>query len=126
MYNQELDLEHDINFLNLLSGDSSLEYNYGDYFKFEFEEMVELIKGKVFDNSESQNLKHHDVRLNLCMEIQTYLKGKVPQMLHGPVDVVLPIGNFKREFANTVVQPDILVILDKSIIEKEAIFGVPN
>ena len=29
-------------------GDYGVEYTYADYMKFEFEEMVELIRGKIF------------------------------------------------------------------------------
>jgi Uma2 family endonuclease len=102
------------------------EYTYADYLKFQFEEMVELIRGKIYHMSPAPRVKHQWISRNLEIEIGIYLKGKKCQIYNAPIDVVLPVKNNKRNKATTVVQPDICVICDTFIIERNAIFGVPN
>lgn len=102
------------------------EYTYADYLKFEFEEMVELIRGKIHRMSPAPRIVHQVISGELELIIGNYLKGKKCKMFHAPVDVVLPIANKKRTKATTVVQPDIMVICNPYIIEDKAIFGVPN
>jgi Uma2 family endonuclease len=102
------------------------EYTYADYLKFEFDEMVELIRGKIFKMSPSPKTKHQKISINLCVDIGYFLKGKKCQLYEAPFDVILPIANKKRNTATTVVQPDICVICDPTIIEENGCFGVPN
>jgi Uma2 family endonuclease len=102
------------------------EYTYADYLKFQFEEMVELIRGKIYRMSPAPRVTHQVISGELEGIIWNYLKGKKCKMFHAPIDVVLPIADKKRNKATTVIQPDICVICKKSIIEDKAIFGVPN
>lgn len=102
------------------------EYTYADYLKFQFEEMVELIKGKIYRMSPAPRVVHQAISRNLEIEIGSFLKGKKCLIYNAPIDVVLPIANKKRNKATTVVQPDICVICDPIIVEDKAIFGVPN
>jgi Uma2 family endonuclease len=127
MKNPENQFEHE----NVLAGepsfDYSAEYTYGDYLKFEFEEMVELIRGKIFRMSPAPKINHQRISGKLFTLIHNHLKDyKNCEVFHAPTDVVLPIENLKRLDSKTVVQPDIFVICDKKIIEKTAVFGVPN
>jgi Uma2 family endonuclease len=103
-----------------------IEYTYADYLKFDFEEMVELIRGRIFRMSLSQRTSHQLILGRLLLPIFTYCKSKSYQIFHGPVDVVLPIGNKKRDASTTVVQPDLLVLCDRNAVEEAAIFGVPD
>lgn len=107
--------------------DYDREYTYGDYLKFEFDEMVELIRGKIFRMSPAPRIKHQVVNRNLIVSFFRLFKNhKSCDFFHAPTDVVLPIENKKRKDSKTVVQPDLFVICDKSIIEDKAVFGVPN
>jgi Uma2 family endonuclease len=108
------------------SFDYSAEYTYGDYLKFEFEEMVELIRGKIFRMSPAPKPLHQTICLNLAIEFRNFIKNNDCKVFIAPVDVVLPLENKKRKDSKTVVQPDIFVICDEKIIEKTAVFGVPN
>jgi Uma2 family endonuclease len=101
-------------------------YTYADYLKFEIDEMVELIRGKVFRMSPAPRIKHQGINGNLFGVIHTYLKRKNCKVFNAPVDVVLPIADKKRTKSSTVVQPDICVICDPNIIEETAVFGVPD
>jgi Uma2 family endonuclease len=109
------------------SFDYSAEYTYGDYLKFEIEEMVELIRGKIYRMSPAPRVKHQIVIKNLTILFHNLLSDKIScDFFIAPVDVVLPIENKRRLDSKTVVQPDLFVICDKKVIEETAVFGVPN
>jgi Uma2 family endonuclease len=106
--------------------DYSQSYTYGDYLKFEIEEMVEIIRGKIFRMSPAPRVKHQKISGNLYFKLMQNLKNTTCFVFYAPVDIVLPIENKKRNKSTTVVQPDICVICDPKIIEEKAIFGVPD
>jgi len=49
-------------------------YTYADYLKFEFDEMVELIKGKIFKMSPAPKSYHQQIVGNLHATIHNFLK----------------------------------------------------
>ena len=51
-------------------------YTYADYLLWQFQERVELIKGKIFKMSPAPNSFHQDYSMNL-----TFLLGKVLQAI---------------------------------------------
>ncbi|MFZ1790688.1 MAG: Uma2 family endonuclease [Saprospiraceae bacterium] len=106
--------------------DFGIEYTYADYLKFEFEEMVELIRGKIFKMSPAPKTLHQQVSMKLSAKIFNFLNKKACQVFHAPFDIILPVANKKREKATTVVQPDIVVICKPEIIEEGGCFGVPD
>ena len=101
-------------------------YTYGDYLKFEFEEMVEIIRGKLFRMSPAPRVKHQLISGNIFYRLRHQLTNQKCNVYNAPIDVVLPIANKKRSKSMTVVQPDICVICDPKIIEETAVFGVPD
>jgi len=101
-------------------------YTYADYLKLEIDEMVEIIRGKIFRMCPAPKIKHQDINGNLHSIIHTFLRGKKCRVYHPPTDIVLPIANKKRTKSTNVVQPDICVICDPKIIEETAVFGVPD
>jgi Uma2 family endonuclease len=103
-----------------------IEYTYADYLKFEYEEMVELIRGRIFKMSPAPNTNHQRILGRLHLKLHNLLNGKKCEIFLAPTDVILPIANKKRESATTVVQPDIFVICNTSIVENGGIFGVPD
>ena len=102
------------------------DYTYADYLNFDFEEMVEIIKGKIYKMSPAPKTIHQIVSRNLGLEIGNFLKGKRCQFFVAPFDVILPVADKKRERATTVVQPDIVVICNPELIEDRGCFGVPD
>lgn len=101
-------------------------YTYADYLKLEIDEMVEIIRGKIFRMSPAPRIKHQGISSNLHFRLRQFLENKPCKVYHAPTDVVLPITNKKRNRSTTVVQPDICVICDPKIIEEKAVFGVPD
>ena len=101
-------------------------YTYADYLTWRFDEMVELIRGKIYRMSPAPGSNHQSVCGNLHLEIGNFLRGKDCKVFMAPWDVILPIANKKREKATTVVQPDLCIICDPKIIEERGCFGVPD
>jgi Uma2 family endonuclease len=106
--------------------DYGVEYTYADYLKFDFEEMVELIKGKIFKMSPAPNTSHQRILRRISSKFDGLLEGTKCELFFAPTDVILPIANKRRETATTVVQPDLFVICNDHIVEQRGIFGVPN
>ena len=123
---ENIENEPETNVLNEPSVPFGHEYTYADYLKFEFEEMVELIRGKIYKMSPAPLTNHQIISKNLEFLIESHIRKQKCVMFHAPTDVVLPIANKIRNKATTVVQPDIMVICNPFIIEEKAIFGVPN
>ena len=106
--------------------DYGKEYTYSDYLQFQFEEMVELIRGKVFKMTPAPKAIHQKISSELHGNIWAYLKDKPCSVYAAPFDVVLPLNNEKKENATTVVQPDICIICDQSKINEAGCLGAPD
>ena len=108
--------------------DSTKEYTYADYVKWTFEEMVELIKGRVFKiNTPLTN--HQKTSGNLHRLFANYLYKKPCDVYHAPFDVRLPKPLHHRKSdkdITTVVQPDICVICDINKIDRRGCIGAPD
>ena len=100
-------------------------YSYADYLTFKMEEMVELIKGKVFKMTAPKRI-HQKISWNLSREIAVYLKQKKCQAFSAPFDVRLPVKSKKNEDIFTVVQPDICVICDLEKLDDYGCIGAPD
>ena len=103
-----------------------MEYTYADYMKFEFEEMVELIRGKIFKVSPAPRSYHQEISGNLFLFFGGFFKHHNCKVYHAPFDVVLPIKHKTKDRSTTVVQPDICVICDLSKIDEAGCFGAPD
>ena len=105
--------------------DLSKSYTYKDYLTWQFKERVELILGKIFKMSPASQSDHQHVSAVLSGQFYNYLKGKECKFFASPFDVRLPVTNKKNE-VNTVVQPDLCVICDPTIIDAKGCDGVPD
>ena len=103
-------------------------YNYAQYLTWQFEEMVELIRGKVFKMSPAPRVRHQEVAGNLYGQIWNYLKRKKCKVFIAPFDVRLPQPNkgVSDEDIITVVQPDLCVICDRAKIDELGCVGAPD
>lgn len=101
-------------------------YTYADYLKFDLDEMVEIIKGKIFRMSPAPGTLHQKISRNLCGIAYPYFKNKSCQLFNAPFDVILPkIGSDFMQ-SDKVVQPDFVVICNPDIIQERGCFGVPD
>jgi Uma2 family endonuclease len=106
--------------------DLTKSYTYADYLKWNFEERVELIKGKIFKMSPSPNTAHQRISSRLHLAIGNYLQGKKCEVFSAPFDVRIPRKSKDNKDIITVLQPDICVICDAAKIEEQGCLGAPD
>ena len=104
--------------------EDSFEYSYSDYIKWQLQERVELIMGKVFPMSAPTTLHQHIIG-ELFFTMYAFFKHTSCNVILSPIDVRLPVGKQGNTF-KTVVQPDLCVICDKSKIVSQGIIGAPD
>ena len=113
----------DINSLDL-----SKTYSYADYLKWQFEERLELLKGKIFKMSPAPSVAHQRASMRITLKFGNFFQNHSCQLFAAPFDVRLPdsqkkIGN-KDVF--TVVQPDLCIICDESRLDERGCIGPPD
>jgi len=90
-------------------------YSYADYLKWQFEERIELLRGKVFPMSPAPSLRHQRVSKVIQGRMFNFFHGGECELFAAPVDVRL--YNRKKSIkadkdVHTVVQPDLCVVCD--------------
>lgn len=102
-------------------------YTYADYLKWQFDDSVELIKGKLYRMSPAPKRKHQDASVNLEFALLTYFDDKPCRVYDAPFDVRLPVRNERKpDQLYTVVQPDICVVCDLSKLDDDGCLGAPD
>ncbi|MFD2037612.1 Uma2 family endonuclease [Belliella marina] len=101
-------------------------YSYADYLSWDLEEMVELIKGKIFKQAAAPRRIHQEVSFKVARIIADFLEGKKCKTFIAPFDVRLPVQSKKNEDIYTVVQPDICVICDLEKLDEMGCVGAPD
>lgn len=101
-------------------------HTYSDYKGFEIDEMVEVIRGKLFTMSPAPGSTHQMVSINLTGMLWSHFIDSSSHIITAPYDVILPIANLSFENAQTIVQPDICIICDKNKIKERGCFGAPD
>jgi len=97
----------------------------------DFEEFLQMDKEnkhrlEYFDGEvvylESPSVKHQQVLLNIAAEFRNYFKGKSCEVFISPLDVWL---TNEEKTAKVKVQPDLIVICDKTGLMENTYEGVP-
>ncbi len=101
-------------------------YTYGDYLKWDDEKRCELIDGRIYMMVPAPYRQHQKVSGELLRQIANYLIDKDCEVYAAPFDVRLPEGKEKDADIKTVVQPDIVVVCDKSKLDKLGCKGSPD
>jgi len=101
-------------------------YSYADYLSWDLEEMVEIIKGRLFKMHAAPKRIHQKVSLYIASELFQFLKGKTCEVYEAPFDVRLPKKSTRNEDIFTVVQPDICVICDPGKLDEAGCLGPPD
>jgi Uma2 family endonuclease len=100
-------------------------YTYSDYLSWQFQERVELIRGRLFPMSPAPNTLHQRVSRELSLRIFTHFNQSTCQAFSAPFDVRLPVS-LKKGQLTTVVQPDLCVICDPNKIDEQGCNGAPD
>jgi Uma2 family endonuclease len=106
--------------------DFSKTYSYADYLKWQFDERLELIKGKIFQMSPAPSRSHQDISVTLTVKLASFLKGKPCKVYAAPFDVRLPRNSKEDAAIYTVLQPDLCVICDLSKLDDRGCMGAPD
>ncbi|MBF0223964.1 MAG: Uma2 family endonuclease [Desulfobacterales bacterium] len=102
------------------------KYTYSDYCKWNNEERWELIEGIPYCMA-SPSRKHQRISGNLFAQIHNFLFGKECEVYSAPFDVRLPNKSDEHDKdIETIVQPDISVICDRSKLDDKGCLGAPD
>ncbi|MCL2424804.1 MAG: Uma2 family endonuclease [Oscillospiraceae bacterium] len=101
--------------------DVNQQYTYSDYMTWDDDNRWELIDGKAYMMS-APNFRHQDILGNVFNQLYNYLKDKACKVYIAALDVRLNADTLD----NTVVQPDLIIVCDRSIIDVAGIKGVPE
>lgn len=102
-------------------------YSYADYLTWQFEEVVELIKGKIFKKAAAAPKRiHQRVSVKLVSKLYHFLEGQKCQVYDAPFDVRFPKGSKEDHKIHDVVQPDICVICDPEKLDDRGCIGAPD
>jgi Uma2 family endonuclease len=103
-------------------------YSYADYLLWQFQERVELLKGRLFPMA-APGTYHQDISGQLHLAIGNHLRGKSCKLYAAPFDVRLPDSQRKPKFDGdiyTVVQPDLCVVCDADKLDRRGCLGAPD
>ena len=108
--------------------DLSGSYTYADYMTWEWDQLAELIHGKIFKMSPAPSSTHQKISGNLFGPLWNYFHGKKCKVFSAPFDVRLPGPSKKKHDKDilTVVQPDICVVCDPSKLDERGCIGAPD
>jgi Uma2 family endonuclease len=102
-------------------------YSYADYLTWQFDEVVELIEGKIFKKAAAAPKRiHQRVALKLASKLYQFLEGKKCQAYIAPFDVRFPTNSIEDSKIHDVVQPDICVICDPEKLDDRGCIGAPD
>ncbi|NJM94274.1 MAG: Uma2 family endonuclease, partial [Cytophagales bacterium] len=76
--------------------DLSKKYSYTDYLSWQFEEALELIRGRVVRMSPAPGTRHQKISLRLGASLLKLLQGGPCQVFIAPFDVFLMEGTTPR------------------------------
>lgn len=102
------------------------KYSYADYLTWQLDEMVEIIKGRLFKMAAAPRRVHQKVAGKLHYHLYGFLKEKPCEVYIAPFDVRLPKTSTDNKDIHTVVQPDVCVICDKDKLDEAGCLGAPD
>ncbi len=102
--------------------DLTRQYTFADYATWRFKERVEILRGWVARMSPAPSSYHQRVSTELGFHIRKHLGRDGCQLFSAPFDVRLP----RSQGGESVVQPDLCVVCDPSIVDEQACVGAPD
>ncbi|MCU0644578.1 MAG: Uma2 family endonuclease [bacterium] len=102
------------------------KFTYGDYANWPEDERWELIEGYAYNMSPAPSRRHQQISRDLAVPIANFLTDKSCEVYFAPFDVRLPEADEPDENIETVVQPDMVVVCDKSKLDEKGCRGAPD
>ena len=98
------------------------KYTYADYCTWDDSERWELIDGVPYAMAPAPTWQHQGISVVLSGQLREFLKGKPCNVFTAPFDVRLNANDED----DTVVQPDLVVICDRSKLSGTGCIGAPD
>jgi Uma2 family endonuclease len=103
-----------------------LRHTYGEYLTWPEETRYELIDGVAYAMAPAPSRRHQEVLGELFRQVANALEGHPCRPFIAPFDVRLPRGDEADEAVDTVVQPDLVVVCDRSKLDEHGCRGAPD
>lgn len=102
------------------------KHTYADYLTWPDNERWELINGLPYNMTPAPSIEHQRISRELVLQFAGYLASKTCEVFYSPFDVRLPLAQEKDEDIETVVQPDLAIICDRSKLDNRGCKGAPD
>lgn len=102
------------------------KFTYQDYLTWSANERWELINGQAYNMTPAPSRRHQEISGQLHTLFNNYLRGKTCRIYAAPFDVFLPQMQESYEQTSTVVQPDLVVVCDKTKLDQQGCKGNPD
>lgn len=101
-------------------------HTYGDYLTWPDEVRYELIDGVAYAMAPAPLRVHQEILGELFRQAGNALEGRPGRPYVAPFDVRLPRGDEADHDIDTVVQPDLVVVCDRSKLDERGCRGAPE
>lgn len=101
---------------------SDHHYTWADYLKFPDDERWEIIDGVAYNMAPAPSPEHQQLSAELVIQIGTQLRGKPCKEFVAPFDIRFQ----ESDTTDKVIQPDLLVVCDRSKITPKGLVGAPD
>ncbi|MFU0783111.1 MAG: Uma2 domain-containing protein [Thermoanaerobacterium thermosaccharolyticum] len=98
-------------------------YTYEDYLNWPDNQRIELINGQIYLMAPPSRI-HQEISGAIYLQFANYLKDKKCNVYYAPFGVKFTEKN--ENDIKTVVEPDIVVVCDKSKLDNEGCKGAPD
>lgn len=112
--------------VNIPSEKRKERYTYADYLDWLDDQRWEIIGGEPYLMSPAPSSEHQRILMEIAAQLHTYLRDKSCTVFPAPFDVRLPRGEERDGEIENVVQPDLVVVCDRSKIDKRGCLGAPD
>ncbi|HEV7347903.1 Uma2 family endonuclease [Telluribacter sp.] len=104
-------------------------YSYADYLTWQFQERVELLRGKIQKMTPAPSVRHQRISARLHLQMGNLFRDNQCQLFYAPFDVRLYNRKKSKKASKdifTVVQPDLCVICDETKLDEQGCNGAPD
>lgn len=101
-------------------------FNYGDYLNWPEDERWELIEGVPYNMTPAPSRAHQKILAAVLAKFYSFLEDKECEVYGAPFDVRLSEGQEEPHEITTVVQPDLVVVCDRTKLDDKGCIGSPD
>jgi Uma2 family endonuclease len=113
--------------MHLALNNKSERWSYADYLSWDDGKRWELINGVVYPLSSTPGTLHQRVSGGLLVQFGNYFVGRTSEVFCAPFDVCLiDKPSVPDNEITTVVEPDLIVICDRTMLDERCCMGVPD